>query len=69
MELSSTIDKQEANYLSLNINKAKRELKWSPKWDSKVAIWESLNWYQKFYEGEDANKLIYKNIEKYSTIL
>ena len=69
MELSSTIEKQEANYLSLNINKAKRELKWSPKWDSKVAIWESLNWYQKFYEGEDANKLIYKNIEKYSTIL
>ena len=69
MEVTSTIQKQETNHLSLNIDKAKRELKWNPKWDSKSSISESLNWYQKFYEGEDANKLIYKNIEKYSTIL
>ena len=68
VEVASTIEKQEANYLSLNIDKAKKELKWIPKWDSKVAIQETLNWYQKFHEGEAANKLIQENIQMYTTI-
>ena len=67
-EIASTTEKKEANYLSLNIDKAKNKLKWNPKWDSEVAIQQSLNWYQKFYKGETANKLIKENIEKYSTI-
>ena len=69
LQMTSSIEKKEANYLSLNINKVKNELNWIPKWDSYFAIEQSLNWYQKFYEGEDANKLIQENIEKYSTIL
>ena len=68
MEVASTIEKQEANYLSLDIDKAKKKLKWNPIWDSKVAIQEALNWYKRFYEGEAANKLIQENIEKYSII-
>ena len=68
VEVASTIEKQEANYLSLNIDKTKNKLKWNPKWDSEVAIQQSLNWYQKFYKGETANKLIKENIEKYSAI-
>ena len=68
MEVTSTIQKREANYLSLNIEKAKNKLDWTPKWDSEYAIQQTLSWYQKFYEGAIANELIQENLEKYTTI-
>ena len=68
MEVTSTIQKREANYLSLNIEKAKNKLDWTPKWDSEYAIQQTLFWYQKFYEGAIANELIQENLEKYTTI-
>jgi CDP-glucose 4,6-dehydratase len=68
MEVTSTIQKREANYLSLNIEKAKNKLDWTPKWDSEYAIHQTLSWYQKFYEGAIANELIQENLEKYTTI-
>lgn len=68
LQMTSSIEKKEANYLSLNIDKVKNELNWIPKWDSDFAIEQSLHWYQKFYEGETANKLIQQNFEKYTAI-
>ena len=68
LQIASTPKKKEANYLSLNIDKVKNELNWIPKWDSDFAIEQSLHWYQKFYEGEAANKLIQQNLEKYTAI-
>ena len=68
MEVTSTIQKREANYLSLNIEKAKNKLDWTPKWDSEYAIQQTLSWYKKFHEGAVANELIQENLEKYTTI-
>tara|TARA_X000001036_G_scaffold388375_2_gene384653 strand:+ start:4076 stop:5146 length:1071 start_codon:yes stop_codon:yes gene_type:complete len=60
------INKNEAKYLSLNIDKVKQKLNWNPKWSSELAIKMTLNWYRKFYEKETANKLIEENIKMYN---
>ena len=57
--------KKEAKYLSLNIDKAKRELKWKPKWSSKKALHQTLFWYEEFYNGSNPNLLLKNEIEKY----
>jgi CDP-glucose 4,6-dehydratase len=56
---------KEAKYLSLNIDKVKKDLKWSPIWNSKEAINQTLIWYRDFYNGTNPNSLIINEIEKY----
>ena len=41
----------EANYLSLNIEKAKNKLKWKPIWSNDLAIEKTINWYKNFYNN------------------
>jgi len=36
----------EAKYLSLNVNKAKKYLKWKPKWNVRKAINYTIDWYE-----------------------
>ena len=55
----------EAKYLSLNIDKAKKHLNWQPKWNSKSALNQTMLWYKDFYEGINPNLLIVNEIEKY----
>ncbi|MDG2372174.1 MAG: CDP-glucose 4,6-dehydratase [Flavobacteriaceae bacterium] len=68
MQSVKNVKKQEAKYLSLNIDKVKQKLNWNPKWNSELAIQKTLNWYQKFYQGETANKLIEENLKMYNNI-
>ena len=56
---------KEAKYLSLDIDKAKKDLKWSPRWNSKEALSQTLLWYRGFYNGINPNSLIQNEIEKY----
>ena len=39
----------EANYLKLDISKARMNLKWSPKWDASMAVEKTTRWYKDFY--------------------
>ena len=57
---------KEAKYLSLNINKAKENLNWKPKWNSKEALYQTLNWYKEYYNGANVNSLLINEIEKYN---
>jgi len=66
LQIASTPKKKEAKYLSLNIDKVKNELKWTPLWDSEKAIRQTLNWYQGFYSGVNVNDLIEKDIITYN---
>jgi len=66
LQIASTPKKKEAKYLSLNIDKVKNELKWTPLWDSENAIRLTLNWYQGFYSGVNVNDLIEKDIITYN---
>jgi CDP-glucose 4,6-dehydratase len=59
-------NKMEAKFLSLDIEKAKTELNWKPKWKTEKAILETFKWYQKFYAGERVNELIDDNFNKFN---
>lgn len=41
----------EANYLKLDISKARMNLKWNPKWSADKAIESTTKWYKDFYNG------------------
>ncbi len=43
----------ESNLLMLNIDKAKRELGWQPKYSASEAIKNTVAWYKKFYAGDN----------------
>lgn len=66
LQLVPNPEKKEANYLSLNIEKVKNELKWIPVWNSEKAIKQTLNWYQGFYSGVNVNELLENDIKNYN---
>lgn len=41
----------EANYLKLDISKARMNLKWTPKWRAGKAVDSTTKWYKDFYAG------------------
>lgn len=53
----------EAQLLSLNIDKAKTKLCWSPKWNNDTAIDKTINWYKEYYINNKINT--YSDIEDY----
>ena len=56
----------EANYLQLDISKAKRKLKWTPRYDFNVALKETIEWYKGYYNGEtNMGEITEEQIEKY----
>jgi CDP-glucose 4,6-dehydratase len=71
LKLSLSINRnkkfKEAKFLSLDINKAINNLNWEPKWDTEKSIKKTINWYQKFYNGENVNNLIYDDLISYVT--
>jgi CDP-glucose 4,6-dehydratase len=50
-------DLHEANLLSLNIEKAKLILEWSPKWSNDLAIERTIMWYREYYEDQQVNTM------------
>ena len=55
----------EAKFLSLNINKAKRELNWKPKLSLNQTIGFTIDWYKSFFESKEMQKLTSEQIENY----
>lgn len=55
----------EANYLKLDISKARMLLKWTPKWNASEAVKYTTYWYKDFYtEKENNNDLIFERCRK-----
>jgi CDP-glucose 4,6-dehydratase len=59
------IYKEESKHLMLDITKAKDNLDWLPKWDTKASIYKTIDWYQRFYANHDVNELMKQNIKEY----
>ena len=56
----------EADYLQLDISKAKRILKWSPQYNFNAALKETVDWYKGYYSAEtNMKKKTEEQIEKY----
>ena len=59
----------EAALLRLDISKAARELGWSPKYDSDIAISKTISWYKEFIDAgkQNAKELLIKDIIEYNS--
>jgi CDP-glucose 4,6-dehydratase len=57
----------EAQLLSLNIDKAKLKLGWSPRWNNDKAIEKTINWYKEYYINGIVNT--YNDIKLYSNFI
>ena len=58
-------DLHEAGLLMLNIEKAAKELEWRPTWPAKKAVKETIEWYRRFYAGEEMNDFTLRQIEDF----
>ena len=56
---------KEAQLLSLNINKAKKELNWSPKLSLKECIEFTTDWYINYFSGNSVKNITEEQIETY----
>jgi CDP-glucose 4,6-dehydratase len=57
----------EAYNLQLDIQKAKQELKWFPRWTVDEALRRIVRWHRGFREGQDARALCLHDIEFFNT--
>lgn len=55
----------EANLLMLNIEKAKDVLDWTPSLNADEAIFETVEWYKRFYSGEKMEEYTLSQINRY----
>lgn len=59
----------EANYLKLDISKAKSRLGWHPSWNLATALQHITTWHQAWLAHEDVQQLCLKQIQQYTTAM
>ena len=57
----------EAGLLTLDINKAKNELKWKPIFNAQIALARTINWYKNCYSCTPVIELMKSDIEYYQS--
>lgn len=55
----------EVSCIKLDHTKAKSKLNWSPKWDLRLALEKTIEWYKAYYNHEEMLSLTIKQIESY----
>lgn len=55
----------EANLLQLDITKAKEVLNWHPKYTANEAVQRTVEWYKRFYDGEEMYDFTLSQIKEY----
>lgn len=55
----------EANYLKLDISKAKSRLNWQPRWALATALKKITEWHEKWLAGSDMNQVTLEQINQY----
>lgn len=65
--VEKTKKNNEASYLQLDINKAKKKLNWSPRYDFDQMMVETVAWYKEYYKNQDnINEKTKEQIERYT---
>ncbi len=59
----------EAKYLKLDISKARKHLKWVPRWSLKDALSQVIDWHKAFLRDEDMQLKTLEQIRTYSTLI
>ena len=55
----------EANFLKLDISKARQRLQWSPRWSLETALSRIIEWHQAWISGRDMHALCLAQISQY----
>jgi CDP-glucose 4,6-dehydratase len=55
----------EANYLKLDISKAKQRLQWAPRWSLEQALEHIIHWHRTWLDEQDVRALSIQQIHKY----
>lgn len=55
----------EANYLKLDISKAKQRLHWAPRWSLEQALEHITHWHRAWLDGQDMHALCLQQIHQY----
>jgi CDP-glucose 4,6-dehydratase len=59
----------EANYLKLDISKAKERLGWQPRWELATALEHTSNWHSAWLTREDMHQLCLAQIHQYTAAI
>lgn len=57
----------EANFLKLDISKAKKQLGWEPKWSLDVALDKIVDWHRAWISNQDLQELCIQQIQEYES--
>lgn len=57
----------EANFLKLDISKARQRLQWAPRWSLQSALIHTTHWHQAWLAGQDMRAICLKQINSYET--
>lgn len=56
----------EANYLKLDISKAKARLGWQPRWELSTALTQIVTWHQQWMAGKDVREACLAQIQQFN---
>jgi CDP-glucose 4,6-dehydratase len=56
----------EANYLKLDISKARQRLAWQPRWNLATALQKITTWHQAWLAGQDVSTLCLQQMDEYA---
>jgi CDP-glucose 4,6-dehydratase len=59
----------EANFLKLDISKARQRLLWLPRWRLETSLKKIIEWHQAWLEGQDMRSVCLAQINQYSSAL
>ena len=65
--LDSGTHPHEANYLKLDISKARQRLNWQPRWTLATALQRITHWHRQWLAGGDAQQLCMQDIRAFTT--
>ena len=68
-QLDPSSNPHEANYLKLDISKAKARLGWTPSWSLQTALQNITHWHRSWLAQEDMKKLCLYQILQYSVAM
>ncbi len=66
--LQSGSHPHEANYLKLDISKARHRLQWSPRWSLDTALEKIIEWHRAWLAGQDMRKICLNQINHYGNV-
>jgi CDP-glucose 4,6-dehydratase len=59
----------EANFLKLDISKARQRLQWAPRWSLEIALKHITEWHQAWHNGQDMRTVCVAQINQYGSSL